>query len=155
MYWQSINKLKANKLRLWMNFPKDRHLMFGSITSLIRKFRINRKNRINFREYNQMFVFQILKIRIWTATHKLISFIEKFTKTRRVKSITEGSVLMSVMQYIPKTIQVLDTFSSILKIQIQYRQHFKDMIQRIENKFTVFRVFIRWTQNWYKYWNQN
>ena len=71
---------------------------------------------------------------------KTIALLKKLPKLEVLK-IMQWNSIDNVVQYIPKSIRVLDTFGSYFKNPTQYRQQFKDMIQRIENKFTVFRIY--------------
>ena len=74
------------------------------------------------------------------TSHKLIALLKKFSKLEEFKVFLLDSI-DEVIQYIPKTLRVLDTFNGYFENETQYRQDFKDMIQRTEDKFTVFRMY--------------
>ena len=71
---------------------------------------------------------------------KIIVLLKSFPTLKEFK-VNLKSRIDDIVEYIPKTLQVLDTSFGYFQNAIQYRQHFKDMIQRIENKFTVFRMY--------------
>ena len=74
------------------------------------------------------------------STPKITTLLRKFPKLEELKIFLNDSI-DEVVQYIPRTLRVLDTFNDHFENADQYRQDFKDMIQRTENKFTVFRMY--------------
>ena len=70
---------------------------------------------------------------------RIITLLRKCSKLEEFKIYVKDSI-DRILEYIPKTLKVLIIFRGSFEYTTQYRQQFKDMIQRIENKFTAFRM---------------
>ena len=68
-------------------------------------------------------------------------FIEKASKLEELKVILYESTYLDILQYIPKTIKIIDLVNGTFERTAQNRQQLKDLIQRMENKFTVFQMY--------------
>ena len=74
------------------------------------------------------------------TTPKLIYLLIKCQKLEELKVVLWDRI-DEVLQYIPKTVRILEMNHGYFVSPTQYRQDFKDMIQRTGNKFTIFRIY--------------
>ena len=109
-------QIKGIRINTWKKIhEKNRHLMFGLFISLSPEYFELGETQIE--KIGNIFGNSIrclclkFSIKDINATQKLIAILIKFSKLEEIKVILKNCSIDTVLQYIPKTIKVLDLFS--------------------------------------------